>query len=320
MVLDRAPWVVVLAGGAGERLGSLTRGVDGVVVPKQFCSLRGGPSLLEQTLERAFAVTARDRVLAVVTAGHEVWFEEQLAPLPHENVLVQPQPRGTAPAVLLAVGEVQRRDPRGRLALMPSDHWFDAPEVALTALRKAFYGVDERHDRPVLLGISPDGPESQYGWIVSGDPAHGDTLPVRPVLRFVEKPPRDVAAALWRDGAVWNSLLCAAHAASLWQLCERHVPAVTAALAPCFVAAERCATTLAAAYRSMSTVDFSHALLQPGAAELGVVVVPACGWTDLGTPARVAECLHRQGATNGAGFRPPERRAPVVLAHALAVG
>ena len=89
--MNRAPWVVVLAGGSGTRLAGLTAGRDGRPVPKQFCSLRGGPSLLVETLGRALALTSPDRVLVVVLAEHERWWRDPLRGLDAANVLVQPQ-------------------------------------------------------------------------------------------------------------------------------------------------------------------------------------------------------------------------------------
>jgi len=80
-------------------------------VPKQFCSLRGGASLLDEALARGEAVTSRSRVLAVVAGCHRRWWEGALRSLPPDNVIVQPENKGTAAGLLLPLLHIVTRDP-----------------------------------------------------------------------------------------------------------------------------------------------------------------------------------------------------------------
>ena len=289
---DRSPWILVLAGGSGTRLANLTVGPDGVPVPKQFCSLRGGPTLLLETIGRALALTTPDRVLVVVAAEHATWWRGQLAGLPPENVFVQPQNRGTAAGIMFILRAALERDPRARIVVMPSDHYFERPQIVLDTLRSALHAVMASPAHPILLGIAPDQPDTEYGWI---EPSGRGDAP-RAVLRFVEKPPPADAMALWRSGALWNSLLLAADGLELWRLCERHAPAVAAGLAMVFAAPPAVrASTIAAVYRSLPATDFSRDVLQAAAERLRMVPVPECGWTDLGTERRLAECISNLG-------------------------
>lgn len=284
---QRAPWVIVLAGGSGTRLSSLTLAADGTAVPKQYCTLHGGPSLLAETIERALALSVPERILVIVAAEHERWWRRELAGSDLANVQIQPQNRGTAAGVLWPLRTVLDRDPRARVLVMPSDHHFAVPAVALDALRSALHAVPVTKASPVLLGMAAEDPDTEYGWIV---PVPAGSGPLA-VARFVEKPPPAEAAALWRAGALWNSFLFAAEGACLWALCERLLPAVTRGLDAVFAMPlpER-PTALAALYRSLPTADFSRSVLQAAATELRVLPVPPCGWTDLGTPRRVAAC------------------------------
>jgi mannose-1-phosphate guanylyltransferase len=280
------PWVLVLAGGAGTRLRSLTTGVDGIAVPKQFCSLRGGRSLLGDTVARAAQLTSRDRVLVVVAAEHARWWRPQLCALPPANVIVQPCRRGTAAGILLPLRVLLERDPDGVLVVMPSDHGFADPHRALATLGRAVAAVHADRRHAVLLGIEPDGPDPEYGWIVPVGPRGG----LQSVRRFVEKPDPAHATALWQAGALWNSFLFAAEVRNLWQLCQRHVPAVATALDQCFAqpGAAR-AAALAAGYAALPEADFSRQVLQDSCRRLRVLAATGCGWTDLGTPRRVMQ-------------------------------
>ena len=138
----------------------------------------------------------------------------------------------------------------------------------------------------VLLGITPDSPDTEYGWIL---PQQADRA-LQSVAAFVEKPPLARAEVLMEAGAVWNSFLFAADGRTLWQLCARHAPETAAAITAATRIGE---SSLAAIYDTLPTVDFSAVVLGRSASDLSLLRVPSCGWTDLGTPPRVVECLRR---------------------------
>lgn len=280
----QTPWVLVLAAGSGTRLGTLTVGPDGVVVPKQFCSLRGGRSLLLDTLDRALRLTSRDRIIVVVAADHERWWRPQLACLDAQNVIVQPRNRGTAAGILLPLAHILDRDPAARVAVLPSDHHVTEPAVLNQAMQTALQCVVADPSQVVLLGISPDSPDTEYGWIL---PQANDRA-LLSVAAFVEKPPLARATVLMKSGAVWNSFLFASTARTLWDLCVRHVPDTAAAIHYAVRGMER---SLDAIYSTLPVIDFSAGVLGRAATDLALLLVPPCGWTDLGTPPRVVECL-----------------------------
>src|SRR5277367_1187346 len=113
-------WAVVLAAGDGARLSTLTLDSTGVSVPKQFCSLNGGVTLLQQTLSRARAAARRERTATIVAQQHERWWQHM-----DERTIVQPMNRGTANGILLAALTIARRDPAARLVFLPSDHYVE---------------------------------------------------------------------------------------------------------------------------------------------------------------------------------------------------
>ena len=280
------PWVIVLAAGSGTRLGALTVDPDGHVVPKQYCSLRGGRSLLLDTIDRALHLTSRDRVVVVVAADHERWWRPQLACLDAENIVVQPQNRGTTAGILLPLSHVLARDPNAHVAVLPSDHHVDRPAVLQESLRTALDCLPAQPDKLVLLGITPDSPDTEYGWILPNGPQRA----LQPIATFVEKPPLARATVLMDAGAVWNSFLFAGTAATLWQLCARHAPETAVAIAAAVHIGE---CSLDAVYATLPTIDFSATVLGRSSADLLLLRVPHCGWTDLGTPPRVVECVRR---------------------------
>jgi mannose-1-phosphate guanylyltransferase len=282
MTTDRKTWAIVLAAGEGTRLRQLT-GHPGGSIPKQYCSLAGGRSLLQATLARAGRLAPRKRIVVVVAEEHREHWSVQLAGLPPGNVVVQPVNRGTAAGLLLPLLAVLERAPAARVVFLPSDHHVGREDVLEASLRIALDALDEPDAGVTLLGIHPDAPEPGYGWIV---PARGPEL-LRRVACFVEKPEAPLAERLQAQGAVWNSFLMAGAGAAFLELYRRRVPGLVERME----AARGDPDALRALYATLGTSDFSRELLQGSEPDLRLAVVPACGWTDLGTPERVAACL-----------------------------
>lgn len=279
------PWAIVLAAGEGTRLRSLTTDERGRAVPKQFCSLRGNGTLLDAALERARGVVEPSRIVTIVAAEHRP-FWERADTGPRGALVVQPQNRGTAAGLLLPLLHVLAHDPEATVVVLPSDHHVASEPTLQGALRLALRQAALEPEHVLLLGVAPEGPETEYGWIVCGY----DTGVARPVERFVEKPAQALAERLYHGGALWNSFLLVARGSALLGLLERHAPDLVLALRP-LVGQPDEARRLREAYEQLPTLDFSREVLQRAAHRLRVIEVPPCGWTDLGTPRRVAECL-----------------------------
>jgi mannose-1-phosphate guanylyltransferase len=284
-------WAIVLAAGEGARLQALTTDSAGVSIPKQFCSLRGGASLLHEAIRRAERLCDRERICVVVAAGHRPWWEPALATLARGNVIVQPRNRGTGNGILLPLLYIRRRDPEARIIVLPSDQHVHDEKRLETALRRALGWIDEDPARAILLGIEPDDVDPGLGYIVPGGEGR---CGVRSVDRFVEKPAAAAARALMDRGALWNAFILAARARTLLDLFERRFPDVVARMQAAVARdarnpAEPHATLRV--YESLPEIDFSRHVAQGAEDRLRVLAVPACGWSDLGTPARVARAL-----------------------------
>jgi len=288
-------WALVLAAGSGTRLQSLTADSTGTSVPKQFCSLNGGSSLLEEALARAAAVAAPQQTLVVVAEEHRRHWQDALAALPAHNIVVQPRNRGTANGILLGVSAILERDAGAVVAVVPSDHYVEREDVLARTLDRAMTAVGgERAASIGFLGVKPESADSELGYIVRGEPL-GDGSCM--VARFVEKPPRAAAAKLLKRRALWNSFILVARAATLVRAIALRHPAEVAAVRNAWRMArsEDTAGELERLYENLPEIDFSRHVIEGTSAPLHVVPVPACGWSDLGTPQRVAECLGRAG-------------------------
>jgi mannose-1-phosphate guanylyltransferase len=299
MKSDRHEWALVLAAGEGTRLRALTTGPDGVAVPKQFCRIGGETSLLQTALRRAERVVPPERTLVVVAAHHRRWWERDLAALAAGNLVVQPRNRGTAAGVLLPLLEILRRDPQARVLVLPSDHFVGAEGVLAGSARQAFAETERFPEKVMLLGIAPDSADAEYGWISPGRTV-GEGL--FEVSAFVEKPERETAGLLRRRGGVWNSFIFVARGRTLMRLYERRLPGLVRGLSGAVAdrnSGVRRMSRISAVYDHLPVHDFSGDLLQGSEEALRLLPVPACGWSDLGTPDRVSSCLGSASLTPG---------------------
>ncbi|HEX3915237.1 MAG TPA: sugar phosphate nucleotidyltransferase [Steroidobacteraceae bacterium] len=284
MTIRSNTWALVLAAGDGSRLRRLTQNEHGVAVPKQFCSLQGGPCLLQEALQRAAAVAPLARICSIVAEQHREWWTPILSYLSDPNVIVQPHNKGTAYGILLPLLRMAERDPNATVVLLPADHYLRHEEILAASLRRAAELAKADAGSIYLLGIEPDEPDTELGYIL---PAPGSRQEAAEVLRFIEKPDPTGARVLLDEGALWNSFILAASSRALLGLFDGRYAATIAALRG-FDGAN-----IDFVYRNLKSVDFSRDVLQGKESLLKVLTVPHCGWTDLGTPERVGAILEQ---------------------------
>ena len=283
------PWAIVLAGGDGTRLKSLTRTIEGDSRPKQFSKIFGSRSLLGHTRERLRPVFSDDRIRFVVTKGHDCFYRAELADVDRSRVLEQPANRGTGVAIIAALLQVWNQEPDAIVGLFPSDHYYtDDQAFALTVQRGI--EVSAKQDKSiVLIGAKPQSPEVEYGWIEPGAPlANGTGKPVFSVNRFCEKPPLDKAHELMKQGGLWNTFVTIGRAAAFLELLSTRALTAVKLLSDALAAGD-----LDTVYHEMNAIDFSRDVLSLDASNLLVMEDSTSGWADLGNPRRVIETLDR---------------------------
>jgi mannose-1-phosphate guanylyltransferase len=313
-------WAIVLAGGDGTRVRDLTKGPNGASAPKQYCSFGGGQSLLGLALGRARSVVGPDRVVTVVAEQHRPWWEAELGRVPGgvpaENVVVQPSNRGTAVGVLLGLLRVvSRQGPVARVLVLPSDHAVADEETLARHMERGILATRQDPGRVVMLGMTPEALDTDYGWILSSDAAGGLA---RPVVEFLEKPDAASSQRLMDRGALLNTFIFMARAATLLNLYQRLMPELLRRFHLRLSKPEAWARdVLWRLYRTLRSRDFSREVLERCPQNLSVVRVPPCGWSDLGTPARLRrfeEQRARDADRHASSAAPPARQAGPALA------
>jgi mannose-1-phosphate guanylyltransferase len=294
----RSRWALVLAGGEGVRLRSLTRRIAGDERPKQFCKIVGDATILEQTVTRAETVIPSDQILVSVVRAHERFYTPLLAGIAPRCLVIQPENRGSAPAILYALLRLLMMAPAGPVAIFPSDHHVSDDPVFMAHIGGAFDLVVSRPQLTIVLGIAPDTSDVEYGWIEPGEMIRGPSRwPLFKVRGFWEKPPRAVAETLRAGGSLWNSFVIVAYPSMLVSLIRRAIPRLFEAFA---TVGPRLGTpwedeSVRRLYSGLSSADFSKDVLTPRATNLSVLPVTGVVWNDLGEPRRVMATLARIG-------------------------
>jgi mannose-1-phosphate guanylyltransferase len=190
--------VVLLAGGSGTRFWPLSRSAR----PKQFVALAGPRPLVVDTWQRVRRLAPPSRIWVVAPARHAGRLRRLLPQLRQDRLVVEPLPRDTAPAVVLACEAVAARAPGSVTAIFPTDHVIRDPGSFEQSVRTAVAAAAQ--GGLVCLGIRPDHPATGYGYLDCAEPpSRRRAVAVR---RFVEKPDAASARRFLRSGRhVWNA-------------------------------------------------------------------------------------------------------------------
>lgn len=290
-------WSVILAGGEGERTRSFIEKWLGYHKPKQYCAFVGRRSLFQHTVDRADRMAPPQRRVAVVAEDHRDEVFGQLRGRALGTVILQPQNRGTAPGVFLALTYVKARDPDAVVTLFPSDHFIHPEDRFARAVAEA-RELARKMEGLVLLGVRPEDPETQYGWIETDlERERVGGFLVGSVRGFVEKPSLDEARSALGRGALWNTLIVTGKLTAFWKLGFELVPEMMGLFEELgrAVGSPEEEAHLKRIYRSMPVRDFSSDLLQRCPEALIVVELSGVVWSDWGCPQRIRDTLRAIG-------------------------
>jgi mannose-1-phosphate guanylyltransferase / mannose-6-phosphate isomerase len=215
---------VILSGGAGTRLWPLSRSL----YPKQLLALHSERTMLQETGGRTLGEKFA-RPLIICNFEHRFIVAEQLRAVDvmPGDIILEPMGRNTAAAAAVASLRALENSPDSIILLQPSDHVISNTPAFHLAVKSGLQAA--RSGALVTFGVHPDGPETGYGYIRTGEAIDGVTG-CFDVDRFVEKPDRETAAGYLADGRyVWNSGIFLFSAQSYLEELERLKPDILAA-------------------------------------------------------------------------------------------
>jgi mannose-1-phosphate guanylyltransferase len=279
-------YALIMAGGGGTRLWPESRSA----LPKQFIALFGRKSLIQIAFDRIAPLIPPERVLVVTGRRYVEAIQRQLPDLPAENIIAEPAGRNTAPAIGLGAVHLRHRDPDAVMAVLTADHIMHREETFRSALLAA---ARVAATGPILtLGITPDRPETGYGYIERGDPLLGSEQheDVFHVKRFREKPDRDTAEGFVRSGRFfWNSGMFLWRVDVVLREIQEQLPDLYAALTEIEAAlgTPEAEAVTSRVWPAISPISIDYGVME-GARDVAVLPVDP-GWKDVGSWSAVFE-------------------------------
>lgn len=281
---------LIMAGGKGERFWPLSTDTR----PKQFLNLLGDKTMIQMTVERLTRLMPLDRIFIVTGEIYKDIVKEQLPNLPERNIILEPVGRNTAPCIALSAQYIKQFYKDAVIAVLPSDHLIGDDEKFLEILLAGGNFVQENKEAIVTIGITPDRPESGYGYIKfkeriseqtnQSDVAMDmDSINILSVEAFVEKPSKEVAKQYLKEGNyLWNAGMFIWHVDNIIELTRRFIPntykiisSIDMTSREAFI--EQCRSR----YPEVDNISVDYAIMEK--AEHIHVIPGDFGWDDIGS-------------------------------------
>ncbi|HTN73483.1 MAG TPA: sugar phosphate nucleotidyltransferase [Methylomirabilota bacterium] len=304
---------IILSAGDGRRMRDFVYRQRGDHLPKQYINFIGKRSMLEHTFERAEKLIPAQRLFVVIAKEHLQFdaVRRQIASRPRQCVVIQPQNKDTGPGLLLPLLYVYKQYPEAAVAVFPSDHFILEEDLFIQHVDRAFRVVESDGSRIVLLGMEPNEPDPEYGYIVPGETIDDPGLDgARKVEMFVEKPSAEAAKKIIKRRALWNTLVFVVRCHTLLQAIQRATPELYRSFEPIQNAIGTAdeQRVIEEVYHKLPSLNFSKGVLEALSFEhrqaLAVIPVSRVTWSDWGVSDRLSSMLRQLGKSD---YVRPER-------------
>jgi mannose-1-phosphate guanylyltransferase/mannose-6-phosphate isomerase len=266
-------YAVLLAGGSGTRLWPMSR----ELYPKQLVNFFGNDSLIQITVNRLIPVLGPERIRVVCGEDHRIEIARHMEKIgipSHEKIICEPCGRNTAPAILLAVFNILKKEKDAVIGVFPSDHVIRDTDNFHRKLKSALKLADMGY--VVTFGIKPHYPETGYGYIEGFEKVFEDALSVK---RFVEKPDLETAKKYIEAGRFfWNSGMFAFKASVIVEEFKLYQPRLFKQMEELFRGK---GPVTKKEYEQLPNISIDYAVMEK--TNKGVVLRSDFGWSDIGS-------------------------------------
>ncbi|MGN0069414.1 MAG: mannose-1-phosphate guanylyltransferase [Prevotella sp.] len=290
--------LVIMAGGVGSRFWPMST----VDRPKQFIDILGvGRTLLQLTYDRFEGICPPQNVWVVTNKAYAQAVKEQLPEIPEENILLEPCRRNTAPCIAYVSWRIKSKDPKANVVVTPSDHNVTDSAEFRRVIASCMKFTSES-DAIVTLGMTPDHPETGYGYIQadlsSSSPRNKE---IYRIDSFREKPDLETAKEyIKHNNYFWNAGIFIWNVSTIVNAFRVYHPAISKVfegLLP-YYGTEKEQQFIDERYPECEKISVDYAIMEK--AEEIFVCPASFGWSDLGTWGSLLAHTHRDLYGNGA--------------------
>ena len=272
-------YCVIMAGGIGSRFWPYSRKDK----PKQFLDFFGtGHTLLQLTFDRYKKIVPTENIFVITNVLYENLVKEQLPELSEDRIILEPTRRNTAPCIAWASLKIQQLNPNANIIVAPSDHLILKEGEFIEAIQKGLEFVAQS-PQLLTLGIKPNRPETEYGYIQIADEKQGDFYKVK---TFIEKPQLEFAQVFVEsDEFYWNSGIFLWNVNTILEAFQKFMPDMCPKLS---IGEE--------GFLSAPNISIDYGIMEK--AENVYVQLCNFGWADLGTWRSLHEALPKDQHKN----------------------
>ncbi len=288
-------YALILAGGRGTRFWPRSRKAH----PKQVLSIVGEETLLQQTVKRIAKVVPPERIYVVTSEDLRREVLRQIPEVPPQQILAEPLPRNSAPAIALGTHLIRLRDEDAIVGVFPADHVVTKPAKFLATVKNAYKAAEQ--DALVVVGIQPRWAETGYGYVEFPNGAVPGEKTAYRVQSFREKPDRPTAARYMRAGRYfWNSGMFFWKASAFLDEFNIHLPKTAlqiASIAP--LGSKGYERDLAEYFPLCESISVDYAVMEKAKNVMGIAAADF-GWNDVGSWQAVYELSRKDAHANAA--------------------
>ena len=276
---------VIMCGGIGSRFWPMSTHK----VPKQFLKLVDNKSLLRLTVDRLLEVSSIDKILLITSKKYKELISADLPDVPQGNILYEPSPMNTAPAIYLASKYVELINSKETIGIYPADHYIKDISTFKQNINDISQYIDNNSKNICTLGIKPSYPSTSYGYI---ECEKNEENGIYSVSRFKEKPNLDTAKELVEnDQFVWNSGMFFFNVSTMIAEMDRYVPKLSNLYSSIDYDRDNFLNKIDSIWNDMPKISIDYAVMEKS--DNICCMKSDFGWSDLGTWVALHELLEK---------------------------
>ncbi len=287
-------YAVIMAGGRGTRFWPRSR----TTTPKQLLDIIGDKTMIQQTVARILPVVDKENILIVTNREQVAVLKEQLPDLDPNNIIAEPFGRNTAPCICLAAAKIRMEDSDAVMAVLPADHYMGNNPGFCDCIKRAG-SVAAESQALVTIGISPDRPETGYGYIEFDENNSSEADNAYKVVSYHEKPDTNKAKEyLSKGNFLWNSGMFVWKVETILHNIEKFLPEIYQEI---INTSDTFGTpdfdmSLEQAYQKIESISIDYGVMEKTSS--AITIKGDFGWNDIGSWSAIHDILEKDRDKN----------------------
>jgi len=281
---------VILAGGRGTRFWPLSTKEK----PKQFLDIVDNISLIKSTYKRLLKISSHENIFIITSEKYVDMLQKEIIDIDINNIIIEPSPKNTAPAIYLATRYIQNIDKNATIGVYPSDHYIKDQDKFAKIINKIDKYLNKNLESIVTIGIKPSFPSSSYGYIKISEKSKEDFLKID---SFVEKPDINKAKKLISDNNVlWNSGMFFYNSKIMIDEIGNYIPGLKDIFEKHSVNFKQLTQSLDVFWNKVESKSIDQSVLEK--TDKSFCILGDFSWSDVGTWKALFELLSKDKAKN----------------------